>query len=61
MAGPIVAIVDRDNDASLVVIALKLDQIHKARLIELAKKVPKNVPRPHIADSVNVLVRKPLF
>ncbi|KAJ1801452.1 hypothetical protein LPJ59_000290 [Coemansia sp. RSA 2399] len=51
MAGPIVAIVDRDNDASLVVIALKLDQIHKARLIELAKKVPKNVPRPHIADS----------
>ncbi|KAJ2586090.1 hypothetical protein EV177_009825, partial [Coemansia sp. RSA 1804] len=53
MAGPIHNIVYCEDNASYAVVVLELDELHKQRLVELAKKVPKNVPRPPLTGLIN--------
>ncbi|KAJ1734754.1 hypothetical protein LPJ72_002207 [Coemansia sp. Benny D160-2] len=53
MAGPIHNIVDCEDNASYAVVVLELDDLHKQRLVELAKRVPKNVPRPPLTGLIN--------
>ncbi|KAJ1988354.1 hypothetical protein GGI26_005640 [Coemansia sp. RSA 1358] len=60
MLTPIKDIKFPGDDAFCVIASLTLDDTHKARLIELSKKVPKHIPRPPIGDSVDIRALKPI-